>query len=102
MGLVKTIYNVLGGFYMDYNITNLLKSLHKLNKSLHFFLCTFSSPIYILSILYKIMHKKCIFLPSCFVFVNFRTNKSFVPLLQSIVLRNQKLPQTDLRQFLIS
>ena len=86
---------------MDYNSTIPLKSVHKLNKSLHFFLCTFPSPIYILSILYKIMHKKCIFSPSCFVFVNFRTNKSLVPLLQSIVLRNKKLPQTDLRQFYI-
>ena len=32
MGLVKTIYNVLGGFYMDYNITNATESVHKLNK----------------------------------------------------------------------
>ena len=41
MGLVKTIYNVLGGFYMDYNSTNATESVHKLNKTLHGFLCTF-------------------------------------------------------------
>ena len=34
MGLVKTIYNVLGGFYMDYNSTIPTESVHKLNKSL--------------------------------------------------------------------
>ena len=44
MGLVKTIYNVLGGFYMDYNSTNPIISVHKLNKSFHFFLCFFPSP----------------------------------------------------------
>ena len=41
MGLVKTIYNVLGGFYMDYNSTNPIISVHKLNKTSHGFLCTF-------------------------------------------------------------
>ena len=41
MGLVKTIYNVLGGFYMDYNSTNPLKSVHKLNKNSDKILCTF-------------------------------------------------------------
>ena len=44
MGLVKTIYNVLGGFYIDYNSTIPLKSVHKLNKSFLGFLCTFPSP----------------------------------------------------------
>ena len=34
MGLVKTIYNVLGGFYMDYNSTNATESVHKLHKTL--------------------------------------------------------------------
>ena len=72
MGLVKTIYNVLGGFYMDYNSTNSAESVHKLNKSLHLFLCTFSSPISILSIFRKNMHKKTEFFRLGFVFVNFR------------------------------
>lgn len=72
MGLVKTIYNVLGGFYMDYNSTNPIKSVHKLNKSLHFFLCTFPSPILSLSIFHKNMHKKTGFFTSGFVFVYFR------------------------------
>ncbi len=75
MGLVKTIYNVLGGFYMDYNITNPLKSVHKLNKSLHLFLCTFSSPIYIISNILKNMHKKTGFFQPGFVFVYFRNNQ---------------------------
>ena len=68
MGLVKTIYNVLGGFYMDYNSTNPIKSVHKLNKSLHLFLCTFSSPILSLSIFHKNMHKKTRFFIPGFVF----------------------------------
>ena len=72
MGLVKTIYNVLGGFYMDYNSTNTTESVHKLNKRLQVFLCTFSSPIFILSIFDKNMHKKTRFLTPGFVFVNFR------------------------------
>ena len=42
MGLVKTIYNVLGGFYMDYNSTIPIISVHKLDKSLSFFLCIFT------------------------------------------------------------
>ena len=46
MGLVKTIYNVLGGFYMDYNSTIPLKSVHKLNKSSVNFLCNFTFPIF--------------------------------------------------------
>ena len=72
MGLVKTIYNVLGGFYMDYNSTNATESVHKLNKKLHPFLCTFSSPNFIFSIFHKIMHKKTRFFTPGFVFVNFR------------------------------
>ncbi len=72
MGLVKTIYNVLGGFYMDYNSTNSTESVHKLNKSLHLFLCTFSSPNFIISILEKNMHKKTEFFRLGFVFGNFR------------------------------
>ena len=72
MGLVKTIYNVLGGFYMDYNSTNATESVHKLHKTLRYFLCTFSSPIFILSNLDKNMHKKTRFFTPGFVFVNFR------------------------------
>ena len=82
MGLVKTIYNVLGGFYSDYNSTNPLKSVHKLNKSFQFFLCTFLPSIFILSNSQKNMHKKPRFLHPCFVFVIFRSilfiiNESF-------------------------
>ena len=73
MGLVKTIYNVLGGFYMDYNSTNATESVHKLNKRLQVFLCIFSSPIFIFSISYKNMHKKTRFFRPGFVFVNFRS-----------------------------
>ena len=73
MGLVKTIYNVLGGFYMDYNSTNATESVHKLNKSFQVFLCTFSPLIFILAIFGKIMHKKTRFLTPGFVFVNFRS-----------------------------
>ena len=76
MGLVKTIYNVLGGFYMDYNSTNATESVHKLNKTLHVFLCTFSSPISIISVFGKNMHKKTRFFTPGFVFVNFRHSKS--------------------------
>ena len=72
MGLVKTIYNVLGGFYMDYNSTNATESVHKLNNSLQFFLCTFSPLIFILAFFDKIMHKKTRFFTPGFVFVNFR------------------------------
>ena len=72
MGLVKTIYNVLGGFYMDYNSTNTTESVHKHNKRLHLFLCTFSPLIFILAIFYKNMHKKTRFFTPGFVFVNFR------------------------------
>ncbi len=68
MGLVKTIYNVLGGFYMDYNSTNLIISVHKLNKSLQYFLCTFSSPILIISIFTQKIHKKTRFFDLVFVF----------------------------------
>ena len=73
MGLVKTIYNVLGGFYMDYNSTNPLKSVHKLNKSLYLFLCTFPSPIYIISNILKNMHKKTGFFNPVFVSLIFAT-----------------------------
>ena len=72
MGLVKTIYNVLGGFYMDYNSTNATVSVHKLNKRLHVFLCTFSSPKFIISNFKQNMHKKTEFFRLGFVFVNFR------------------------------
>ena len=58
MGLVKTIYNVLGGFYMDYNSTNPMISVHKLNKSLKVFLCTFPSPNFSISRFMKKIHKK--------------------------------------------
>ena len=73
MGLVKTIYNVLGGFYMDYNSTNTTESVHKLHKSLSVFLCTFPPSKFILSIFNKNMHKKTRFFTPGFVFVNFRT-----------------------------
>ncbi len=73
MGLVKTIYNVLGGFYMDYNSTNATESVHKLHKTLQVFLCTFSSPISNMSIFGKNMHKKTRFFTPGFVFVNFRS-----------------------------
>ena len=72
MGLVKTIYNVLGGFYMDYNSTNATESVYKLNNSLHSFLCTFSSPSSNLPKTHKIMHKKTEFFQLGFAFVNFR------------------------------
>lgn len=72
MGLVKTIYNVLGGFYMDYNSTILTESVHKLNKRLQVFLCTFSSPNFIIANFVKNMHKKTEFFRLGFVFVNFR------------------------------
>ena len=72
MGLVKTIYNVLGGFYMDYNSTTTTESVHKHNKRLHLFLCTFLPLIFILAIFYKNMHKKTRFFTPGFVFVNFR------------------------------
>jgi len=80
MGLVKTIYNVLGGFYMDYNSTILTESVHKLNKRLQFFLCTFSSPNFIIAKSIKNMHKKTEFFRLGFVFANFRS--VFMPLLQ--------------------
>ena len=71
MGLVKTIYNVLGGFYMDYNSTNHLKSVHKLTKSLKSFLCTFSPSICSISHPPKNMHKKNRDFTSRFCFHNF-------------------------------
>ena len=74
MGLVKTIYNVLGGFYMDYNSTNTTESVHKLNKRLKVFLCTFSPLIFILTVYVKNMHKKTRFFTPGFVFANFRCN----------------------------
>ena len=77
MGLVKTIYNVLGGFYMDYNSTNSTESVHKLNKSFKVFLCTFLSLIFILSTFHKNMHKKTRFFTPGFVFVNFRGDLYF-------------------------
>ena len=41
MGIVK-IYNVLGGFYIDYITTILHKILHNLSCYLHIFLCNFT------------------------------------------------------------
>ena len=72
MGLVKTIYNVLGGFYMDYNSTNPIISVHKLNKRLNLFLCTFSPLIFSISTFYQNMHKKTRFFDLVFVFIQFR------------------------------
>ncbi len=72
MGLVKTIYNVLGGFYMDYNSTNTTESVHKLHKRLQVFLCIFSTPNFIISKFKQNMHKKTGFFRPGFVFVNFR------------------------------
>ena len=72
MGLVKTIYNVLGGFYMDYNSTNTTESVHKLHKNLQVFLCTFSTPNFIITYFVQNMHKKTEFFRLDFVFVNFR------------------------------
>ena len=89
MGLVKTIYNVLGGFYSDYNSIIPTESVHKLNKSLKVFLCTFSPSVFILSIFAKNMHKKTGFLIPGFVFVNFRNIKP-----------RQKLPRQPIRQLL--
>ena len=43
MGLVKTIYNVLGGFYVIYNNTLSYESVHKLNKNIKKFLCMFNN-----------------------------------------------------------
>ena len=57
---------------MDYNSTNPTESVHKLNKSLQVFLCTFPPLIFILSIFHKNMHKKTRFFTPGFVFVNFR------------------------------
>ena len=76
MGLVKTIYNVLGGFYMDYNSTNPTESVHKLNKKSYVFLCTFLSPIFIVSILCKNMHKKTEFFQLGFVFYIVSSNNA--------------------------
>ena len=38
MGLVKTIYNLLGGFYVLYNSIIFTESVHKLNKNIKKFL----------------------------------------------------------------
>ena len=95
MGLVKTIYNVLGGFYMDYNSTILTESVHKLNKRLQFFLCTFSSPNFIIAKSIKNMHKKTEFFRPGFVFANFRS--IFIHLLQ----RRQHLFHRKVLQILL-
>ena len=58
MGLVKTIYNVLGGFYMDYNSTNSTESVHKLNKNFQVFLCIFHLSFSFLPFFIKICIKK--------------------------------------------
>ena len=58
---------------MDYNSTNTTESVHKLNKRLPFFLCTFSPLFFILSNFHKNMHKKTRFFMPGFVFVNFRS-----------------------------
>ena len=41
MGIVKTIYNVLGGFYSHYNSMTPAKSVNKVTIFLSLFLCTF-------------------------------------------------------------
>ena len=58
MGLVKTIYNVLGGFYMDYNSTFRIISVHKLHKRFKVFLCIFYPLTLLLAIFGKICIKK--------------------------------------------
>ena len=45
MGLVKTIYNVLGGFYNWYNNTFVYESVHKLHKNMKIFLYLFNKKI---------------------------------------------------------
>ena len=80
MGLVKTIYNVLGGFYMNYNSTIPLKSVHKLHKSFVNFLCTFTPSNFSISKNHKNMHKKTGFFQSGFVFVYFRKLFMLLPL----------------------
>ena len=45
MGLVKTIYNVLGGFYVLYNNTIFTESVHKLHKNMKKFLYLFNKKI---------------------------------------------------------
>ena len=41
MGIVKTIYNVLGGFYSHYNSMTPTKSVNKVTILSPLFLCTF-------------------------------------------------------------
>ena len=41
MGYSKKIYNVLGGFYSNYNITLVQISVHKVNKIYRYFLCNY-------------------------------------------------------------
>ena len=41
MGYSKKIYNVLGGFYSNYNITLVQISVHKVNKICKYFLCNY-------------------------------------------------------------
>ena len=45
MGLVKTIYNVLGGFYVLYNSMIFKESVHKLKKNKKIFLYYFNKKI---------------------------------------------------------
>ena len=45
MGLVKTIYNVLGGFYDLYNSTSFRESVHKLHENIEKFLYLFNKKI---------------------------------------------------------
>jgi len=45
MGLVKTIYNVLGGFYDLYNNTIFTESVHKLHINMKKFLYLFNKKI---------------------------------------------------------
>ena len=40
MGIVKTIYNVLGGFYSHYNSMDMPRSVNKHHKISRLFLCT--------------------------------------------------------------
>ena len=56
-GVLQKLYNVLGGFYIDYNSTIPQISVHKLYKSFHYFLCTFSPSIEVCAKLRKNIHK---------------------------------------------
>lgn len=103
MGLVKTIYNVLGGFYMNYNSTFLTISLHKLYKSFQLFLCIFSPSNFSFSQKYKNMHEKTEFLGSVFVFAYFRKDFLIIPqtMLQIPLWKFFLFPKEVVHNFLI-